>query len=103
MIMVLEHKLCQIKSLVVKITTFPHRNFRKYTWTSPDGKTHNQIDHILIDRRWHSRILDVRSVRGDACDTDRHRVVAEVRERLALSKQVAQHFDVERFKSQDSK
>jgi hypothetical protein len=24
-----------------------------------DGKTHNQLDHILIDRRLHSSILDV--------------------------------------------
>jgi hypothetical protein len=31
------------------------------TWTSPDGKTHNQIDHILLDRRRHSNILDVLS------------------------------------------
>jgi len=46
-------------NLVVKNTTFLHQNFLKYTWTSPDGKTHNQIDHILIDRRWHSSILDV--------------------------------------------
>jgi len=47
------------KNLVVKSTIFPHRNIHKYTWTSPDGKTHNQIDHILIDRRRHSSVLDV--------------------------------------------
>ena len=39
------------KNLVVKITMFTHRNIYKYTWTSPEGKTHNQTDHILIDRR----------------------------------------------------
>jgi hypothetical protein len=47
------------KDLVVKSTMFPHQNIHKYTWTSPDGKTHDQIDHVLIDRRWHSSILDV--------------------------------------------
>jgi hypothetical protein len=56
--------LATSKDLVVKSTMFLHRNIHKYTWTSPDGKTHNQIDHVLIDRRWHSSILDVRSFRG---------------------------------------
>jgi hypothetical protein len=37
-------------NLVVK-STFTHQNILKNTWTSPDGKTHNKIDHILIDRR----------------------------------------------------
>jgi hypothetical protein len=47
------------KNHTVKSTMFPHRNIHKFTWTSPDGRTHNQIDHILIDRRRHSSILDV--------------------------------------------
>jgi endonuclease/exonuclease/phosphatase family metal-dependent hydrolase len=85
------------KNLVVKSTMFPHRNIHKYTWTSPNGKTHNQIDHIQIDRRWHSSIVNVRSFRGADCDTDHHLVVAKVRERLAVSKQAAQKFDAERF------
>jgi len=71
------------QNLVVKSTMFPHRNIHKYTWTSSDGKTHNQIDHVLIDRRWHSSVLDVRSFRRADCDTDHYLVIAKVRERLA--------------------
>jgi hypothetical protein len=43
--------LATSKNLVVKSTMFPHHKIHKYIWTSPDGKTHNQIDHILVDRR----------------------------------------------------
>jgi hypothetical protein len=67
------------------------------TWTSPDGKTHNQIDHILVDRRRHSNVLDIRSFRAADCDTDHCLVVAKVRERLAVNKQRSQRFDIERF------
>jgi hypothetical protein len=69
----------------------------KYTWTSPDGKTHNQIDHISIDRRWHSAIVDVRSIRRADCDTDPYLVVEKVRERVAVSEQGVQNFNVEIF------
>ena len=57
---------------------------------------HNQMYHILIDRRWHSSILDVRSFRGADCDTNHYLVVAKVKERLAVSK-AALKFDGERF------
>jgi hypothetical protein len=82
---------------LVKSTMFPHRKIHKYTWTSPEGNTHNQIDHVLIDRRRHSSILDDRSFRGADCDTDHYLVVSKVRERLALRKRAAQKIDTERF------
>jgi len=85
------------KNLVVKSTMFPHRNIHKYTWTSPDGKTHNHTDHMLKDRRRLSSILDVRSFRVADCDTDHYLLVAKVRESLAVRKQAAQKFDGERF------
>ena len=85
------------KNLVVKNTMFPHRNIHKYNWTSPDGKTHNQIDHVLIDRRWQSSVLDVRSFRGADCYTDHYLVIARVKERLAVGKQATQSLDRHRF------
>jgi hypothetical protein len=85
------------QTLRVKSTMFPHRNIHKYTWTSPDGKPHNHIDHILVDRQRHSNILDVRSYRAADSDTDHYVAVAKVRERLAVNKKRSQRFHVEKF------
>jgi hypothetical protein len=76
---------------------FPHRNIHKFTWTSPEGKMHNQIDHILIERRRHSSILEVRSFRAADCDTDHRLVVAKVRASLAVSKQTKHIVHMKRF------
>jgi endonuclease/exonuclease/phosphatase family metal-dependent hydrolase len=85
------------KNLVVKSTMFPHRSIHKYSWTSPDGQKHNEIDHVLIHSRRHSNIHDVRSFRGADCDTDHYLVVAKIRERLAVSKRPLNKVDVDRF------
>jgi hypothetical protein len=62
-----------------------------------EKKIHNQIDHILVDRRRHSSVLDVRSFRAADCDNDHYLVVAKVRERLAVNKQSSQRFNMEKF------
>jgi hypothetical protein len=69
--------LATSENLIVKSTTFPHHIIHKHTWTSPDGVTHNQIDHVSIDKRRHSNILVVRYFRGTDCDTDHYLVVAK--------------------------
>jgi hypothetical protein len=45
------------EKLVVKVQYCLIAKIHKYTWNCPEGNTHNQIDHVLIDRRQHSSIL----------------------------------------------
>jgi hypothetical protein len=49
------------KNLNIKSTVFPYHNIHKYTLLM--GKQQNQIDHILIDKMWHSNIIDIQSFR----------------------------------------
>jgi hypothetical protein len=58
------------------------------------GKKHDLIDHVLIDKRLLSIIVDVISSRGVHCDTDHYLVVVKVRQRLPVSKRAAQKFDM---------
>jgi hypothetical protein len=88
------------KNLRVKSTMFPHHNIHKYNLMSPDGKTRNQIGHILVDRQRHLNVLDVRSFRAADCDSDHYLVVAIVRERLAVNKQRLQRFHMRVLTSQ---
>jgi hypothetical protein len=44
------------KNLVVKCIVFSHGNIHKQTWTSPDGKTHKHVDHVLIDTSYGPRL-----------------------------------------------
>jgi hypothetical protein len=85
------------KHQIFKSTTRPHRDIHKHTWTSPDGVTHNQTDHVLINKRRYSSILDVQFFRGADCDIDCYLVVEKLRERISVSKRARQKFDLERF------
>ncbi|PNF35562.1 hypothetical protein B7P43_G03720 [Cryptotermes secundus] len=59
------------KNLTVKSTMFPHRNFHKFTWTSPDGKS---IWHKgKLPNQWKESIIVPVHKKGDK--TDRSNVV----------------------------
>ena len=38
--------------LVLTNTLGSHKPFRRWTWHSPDGKHHNQVDYILVEKRF---------------------------------------------------
>jgi hypothetical protein len=36
-----------------------HRDIHSYTWASPEGKIHNKIDHVLIDRALVNTVMNI--------------------------------------------
>jgi hypothetical protein len=66
------------RNLIVRSTTLPDHIIHKFTRTSPNGKSHSQIDHISTDRGGHSCILDGPSFRAVDCNTEHYLVVANL-------------------------
>lgn len=93
------------RNVIIASTRFPHLNIHKGTWRSPDQLTVNQIDHVAIDARHASSILDVRTFRGANIDSDHYLVVAQVRMRISMTPQrrtdAVKRFNVARLKSQE--
>ena len=48
-------------NLVLAKTLGNHKPSRRWTWHSPDGTHHNQIDYILVKKRFHSSIKTART------------------------------------------
>ena len=89
------------KNMVVRSTCFQHKLRDKFTWRSPQ-RTETQIDHVLIDGRHFSDIIDVRTYRGANIDSDHYLVMVKMRQRLSLAKSVRYRrpprLDLERLK-----
>ena len=45
-------QMCSEYDLVITGTLFQHKNIHKATWVSPDKKTRNQIDHMMINGKY---------------------------------------------------
>ena len=68
---------CITNQLFIGGSRFPHKNIHKYTWTSPDGRTKNQIDHVMVNKKFLTSLQDVRTMRGADVHSDHQLVIAQ--------------------------
>ncbi|KAL9961073.1 hypothetical protein ACROYT_G029954 [Oculina patagonica] len=72
-------EFCAANNMAITTTMFPHKDIHKYTWTSPDGRTRNQIDHIAVNGIFKRSVQDVRAFRGADVGSDHNLVVGNIR------------------------
>ena len=94
--------LCEENDLVIGGTLFTHKDIHKLTWTSPDGRTQSQIDHIIINGKWRHSLLDVRVMRHADVGSDHNLVTAKIRIKLRKARigdKRKQKLDIEKLKN----
>lgn len=70
---------CSTNEFFIGGTKFPHKDIHKYTWQSPDGVTRNQIDHVLMSKRFQSSLTNVRTMRSADIYSDHKLLIAEIK------------------------
>jgi hypothetical protein len=73
-----------INNFKVSSTWFPRKYISKVTWKLPGANDTNQIDHILVSKRWATDIKNVRTHRGANSDSDHFLVGARLKQKIAL-------------------
>jgi endonuclease/exonuclease/phosphatase family metal-dependent hydrolase len=93
------------KNMVVASTFFNHKFIHKMTWRSPDGQTFNQIDHLVIDARHVSNVMDVRTFGGATIDSDHYCLISKIRSQISNARKMcgsyARKFNSEKLKSRE--
>ena len=64
--------------LIIANTWFKQHKHRLYKWTSPDGQHRNQVECILINRRWRSAVKYANILPGADCVMDHGLLVAKL-------------------------
>ena len=76
---------CQKHNLMVANTWFQSRENTRHTWISPDGTTKNQIDYVLVEKRFRNGVKNCKARLDADCGSDHNPVLARLCVKLQKS------------------
>lgn len=76
----------KVNDNIVGNTWFKQPERRIWTWKSPDNITKNQIDYILVRKRFRNALITCKTYPSADCNTDHNLLLAKVKVRLKKQK-----------------
>ena len=73
---------CKRHNLFVTNTWFQQKRSAQHTWIAPDKVTKNQIDYVLVDKRYRNSIQNSKSMPDAECGSDHNPVIVRMKIRL---------------------
>ena len=81
--------------MIVGNTWFQQHPRRLWTWKSPGDRTRNQIDYILVSKRFRNALLVAKTFPGADCDSDHVPVRAKFRLKLKKRKRATKNMKLD--------
>src|SRR3954462_12514829 len=68
--------------LCITNTWFQQKRSAQHTWTSPDKEIKNQIDYVMVDKRFRNGLKNSKARPGADCESDHNPVVVTMKIKL---------------------
>ena len=75
-------QFCEQNQLVITNTCFQQSKRKTYTWKSPGDKTRNQIDYIMVNKRFRNSVKQAKTYPGADINSDHNPVVIKMKIKL---------------------
>eukprot|EP00057_Strongylocentrotus_purpuratus_P005406 XP_003730910.1 PREDICTED: craniofacial development protein 2-like [Strongylocentrotus purpuratus] len=96
---------CMANNLAIANTMFKQKKAsREWTWESPDGRTKNKIDFVMVNNKWKSSVQCARSFPSADVASDHQLVICNFKLRFKTKpkQNVMKRYDVSKLKDENT-
>ena len=89
----------KMNEMVIGNTCFEHHRKRFWTWLSTDDETKNQIDYILVDKRFRNGMINIKTLPGADCNSDHNLLMSKIKIKLKSTSKAVKNLNLKLLKT----